>query len=346
MYNKIMNFFKRSHKSLGIEISSHYVRYAQVEENSKTLKLVNFGKKQIPKGVVVDGVVEDTENLASILNSILEKNKNLDIVFSLPQDIANFFILKIAPVSKKQLKQEIILRLKEKGHFSFGDSVYSYKIQESNKDYTVVRVIVMKALHVQGYTKVFSSLKKNNYQFELTHRAISSLMPVDEVYTLVMVGDDITSVSVVVDGVVRDYVRLPFSYQSFVQALTRSNQFSFKDVESSLKAFGLTHRDETSHYEENAYTLIRSLSETVRMFVDRWNESSTSFVDVVYVTGSLVSIPGVQDVFTKSMRVSTKLAPVWEDFLAESNGNIPQITKSEMLEFSVAIGLASEGLES
>jgi len=72
---RYMNFLNKKFNAFGLDISDLSLKIAKLEETGDFLKLVSFGKGEIPPGIIEEGEIRDEKSLTEIIKNSLNQVK-------------------------------------------------------------------------------------------------------------------------------------------------------------------------------------------------------------------------------------------------------------------------------
>ncbi len=77
---------KKEQFPVGLDIGSHSIKICQVAKSGDDFKLLSLGSSKLPEGAVEDGILQEPEEVANIINSLFKnlklkekKGGNIDI---------------------------------------------------------------------------------------------------------------------------------------------------------------------------------------------------------------------------------------------------------------------------
>jgi mRNA-degrading endonuclease HigB of HigAB toxin-antitoxin module len=66
---------KKEQFPVGLDIGSHSIKICQVVKSGDDFKLLNLGSSKLPEGAVEDGILQEPEEVANIINSLFKNLK-------------------------------------------------------------------------------------------------------------------------------------------------------------------------------------------------------------------------------------------------------------------------------
>ncbi|MDX1535350.1 MAG: pilus assembly protein PilM, partial [Candidatus Spechtbacterales bacterium] len=113
MFSGIKNFFEVLPPAVGLDISDSSIKYAQLERKGRYFNLLAHGERDIPKGIVESGRIQNPKMLSEILEETLVKNKpsglSSYVVASIPDEEIFLKVITLPNVPKKEIKNMILV---------------------------------------------------------------------------------------------------------------------------------------------------------------------------------------------------------------------------------------------
>ncbi len=294
----------------GIMISDTYVRCISFNKKNGVLHLEKYSEKAITPGSVVDGQINNVDELVRIISEI-KKELNLRFVkMSLPEEKAYLFTAKIPMVSGEEIKSSIESKMEENVPVSPAELTFDYKLFERpEKDLIGVVVSALPINIVDSYVEIAEKSGLSLISLEIESQAVTrAVVPVNT-----------TGTSLVVN----------FSKDKFGLYVSTSRIVRFT---STIQTRGESSNNPAFLMQEikRLYTYWHTLKENVG--------KSDRQISQIYICGEGIDDSLVSFVSTNS-KTPTSLANVWVNAF-DINKNVPEISFDESLKFAGSIGLA------
>jgi len=130
MYSNL--FLNKETPLLAVDIGSQSITIAQLNFIENVCELVGVGVMPLPKGSVVDGLVENPGEVSDIIKKIIksEKFKSRYVVSSIPGDHGVIRKLTLSAKNKKELLEELLHEVEHEIPFDIEDVRYDYHVVE------------------------------------------------------------------------------------------------------------------------------------------------------------------------------------------------------------------------
>ncbi len=130
MYSNL--FLNKETPLLAVDIGSQSITIAQLNFIENVCELVGVGVMPLPKGSVVDGLVENPDEVSDIIKKIIksEKFKSRYVVSSIPGDHGVIRKLILSARNKEELLEELLHEVEHEIPFDIEDVRYDYQVVE------------------------------------------------------------------------------------------------------------------------------------------------------------------------------------------------------------------------
>lgn len=331
----MFNWFAKK-GGLGIEITTKYIRFVEIAEQKKLFTLTRFGRMKIPASVF-----EDTSGtaLAALVRPILTASNTSCVRLVLPDESIRFFSVLVPKVSRKELKEQVVLGLKENmSYHEYDDEILDmYEVAKENGVATV-RVAVISKKTKQMFEPLLNNLKKHTVRIERANQAALIGASGDTLLPSVHVqfGDDFCSISGVFDGAVRMYQEVPFSTYRFLAEVQKRLTQPSHTASSYLSHLGVYGADVVDFSQDAFKAFGVVLDHAMTSFGSKIGKR----VESVTLGGMCAGYRGVDQMIGKMVRVPVVLAYPWHPLDSHFDESIYRMKKQETLEYVVALGLA------
>ena len=134
MYNNL--FLNKETPLLAVDIGSQSITIAQLNVIENVCELVGIGVMPLSKGSVVDGLVENPEEVSKIIKKIIKKENfnSKYVVSSIPGDHGVIRKLTLSARNQEELVEQILPEAQHEIPFEIEDARYDYQVikQEEN----------------------------------------------------------------------------------------------------------------------------------------------------------------------------------------------------------------------
>ncbi|BDG36963.1 hypothetical protein PcaKH15_28690 [Parageobacillus caldoxylosilyticus] len=157
----MVRLWKRKHKTANLVIKDHVIRYVETKPGDP-LSVQKWGERPLPKGIIQDGKMIDSETLEMILEECVDewKLKGRRVRFIVPD---SFVMIRRIPLPANLEDDEIcgylFMELGETIPMPFSNPVFGYVVVERKKEETVILLFAAPEEAVSHYTGLFEKVK-------------------------------------------------------------------------------------------------------------------------------------------------------------------------------------------
>lgn len=332
--------------SLGIEITTKYVRFVHLVKKGDRFHLENFGRLAISQDVFVDGILKKTEDLKIVLKKILSEAQEKQVRITIPGESQRFFFLKLPQGNTESLIDDIVFHLKEHVLFHEGkDDLIDVRILETNPDFVSVRAVAAPLAWFKNFKPVLSVFSRSNVHIEGQNQ--SAILASDKnggsknPRLHVQFGDDMSSFSVIQDGKITSYQEFPFSTHRFLLEVQKRLTKPSSVASSYLAHLGILGADVRDFAED----VIKPVTSLLDHAILEYGRETGSTIQEVTLGGTFGGYKGVSHLFSKHLRINVREAYPWKIGDSCFDESIFTMKKSETLEYLTALGLALDGMK-
>ncbi len=334
--------------AVGIDISDHSVKYAELFPGANEHRLGRFGDIAIPTGIVEGGKIINPPKLAEILNT-LRVEQNLSFVRSaLPEEQVYFFRARYPYGTKEELKQTIELSLEEHVPIPASDAIFDFEIVGTAGADADVAVTVATRATVESYSDTFKASGLTLFSLELEASAIArSVVATEDIgaHLIVDFGEARTGVAIVCGGQVYVTSTVSVGGQMLTETVARHLAISLTEAESLKREFGLQRNSAHEELFAILLTNIALLRDEINKHLIYWHTHADEegkprpVITKILLVGGDSNLPGLPEYLSASLRIDAIVGNIWTNVKLPSRG-IPDLPKAASLSYGTAIGLA------
>ena len=334
--------------SFGLDISDESLKFMELMNTEKGIRVVRYGERKIPSGIIESGKIKDSKKIEEIL-SLLKKEEGIKSVHvSLPEEQVYLFKLKLEKAGLVSIRESIELALEEHIPISAQDSIFDYELIGENAQNLEIQVAAVPKSVTESYLAVFKNSKIAVQSFELEAQAISRAVVKKGdmgTYMIVDFGEKRTGIFIVSRGVAMLTSTLDVGGVMLNNMIAKNFKVSLPEAEKMKQEYGLQRNvanKEIFAVLLNSVSILRD--ELVKHFLywhthkDEEGKSNPPIKKIILCGGDS-NLIGFSDYLSVSMKNKVEMANVWIN-VADSDNYIPEINFRQALSFSAALGLA------
>lgn len=333
---------------VGLDISDTSLRFAELIETRKGLKVGRFAEREIPRGVIESGEVKKPAELGAIFKEI-EKKYNIEYVaVALPEEKSYLFDLHLPPMKYSQIRGAIELVFEEHVPLGVDDAVFDYEIESETGSLINVRVIAAHNSLIDGYLEAFSGTNIKPVAFEVeVHSIARAIIPENSAETAMIVdlGKLRTGIIIVSNGGVEFTATTGKGSSSITEAIVKDFDISQDEAEALKISQGISAGGENGVPSPSVVSVVDFLRNEINKNYSYWQTHEDDFgkkrppIEKIYLSGGGSNLLGLADYLRVGLTVPVELANVMIN-VNTLDQYIPEINFNDSLRYSTAIGLA------
>ncbi|MEK7564512.1 MAG: pilus assembly protein PilM [Patescibacteria group bacterium] len=335
-------------RSFGLDISDESIKYVELIDTRKGMKMGKYGEKIIPKGILESGKIKDAEKMENILGTLRKEIGIKSVHLSLPEEQVYLFKLKMEKEGLKNIREGIELILEEHIPISAEDAIFDYELFNEDEQSLEMEVATIPKNIIENYLSIFQNSKIKVESCELEAQAISRAVIKKgdlNTYMIVDFGKQRTGVFIVSRGVVMLTSTLNMGGVMLNEMIAKSFKINIDEAEKMKIKFGLQRNTEN---KEIFAVLLNSVSILRDEIVKRYlywhthpdeNGKANPPIKNIILCGGDSNLIGLKEYLSISMKSKVEMADPWINIRSDGN-YVPDINFKQSLSFSAALGLA------
>lgn len=337
--------------ALGIDISDEGIKYVELLRKRGGLELGRFGEKHFEEGVIESGVIKQPQTVRDALRDIHKELKLRTAFVSIMEGQGYSLRLKVAVTKIEEVRGAIELQLEEHVPLKPSEIVFDYDIistPTTTAPYFVVSVSALPQSIVENYFDVVTESEFEPLAFEIESSAIArAVVPhaVDHPVLIVDMGRLRTSAAVAANGVLGFSATIPIGGEHCTRIIQKVKNSSHEEAEQLKVEKGVIRTGGPDDLFDYCAPLLSALKEEIAKHITFWETHAYESGEVrekiqhIFLAGGAANLLGLPEYLAFNLHLSVTSGNPWVN--ATSFGSVvPQMTLSESLSYSTAIGLA------
>jgi type IV pilus assembly protein PilM len=342
-------FGKSSPPLAGLDISTSGVRLVELGDAGKgELRLERYAAEPLPRGAVVDGNIENIDQVAEAVRRVWKKSGTRAKHVALGMPPASVITKKIilpAGLAEDQLEVQVESEASQYIPFALDEVSLDFDVigpaPNSAEDMEVMlaaarrekvedRVAIAEAAGLSATVMDIES-----YAARSALERVAGSRP-DQIVALFQMGAQATHVSVMLDGETVYEREQPFGGNQLTQDIVRAYGLSFEEAETRKKSGDLPENyraDLLAPFLENAAL---EVTRAIQFF---YTSTPYTRIDQLYLAGGSALVPGLLDIIAGRTRIPSALVNPFEHMLMGAQVREQQL-RQEGAAYLVACGLA------
>ncbi len=336
--------------AVGLDISDYAVKHVFIRRHGKHFHLDSVGKLDLPLGVIEGGVIKDHETLVKILDRIRGEYGYTHTHISLPEAHAYLFQFDVPHDAEAELYQLIEFNLKEHVPIDAQDAAFDFSVLEERERSRLVNVSVYPNAISQAYIEVVRAAGFNIISAEIEGQATArALLPPCESEPTIIVdlGRSQAGFSISANGSVIFTANLEIGGDRFTRVIARGLDISFQEAEKRKREHGFCDTRPNKAVYQMLRTVVDELCEAIRRHLMYWQmhagDERDKEIESIVLVGGNANMPGLREYMSATLEVKVEVGNVWTNIFS-FNEYLPDMHRTESLEFATATGLAMRSL--
>lgn len=333
--------------SAGIDISDTSIKYLDAQYTRAGLVPRVFDTMRLPKGIVLDGVVEDVIGLAHALRELRGQNDRAFANVSLPEELVYLYTLEVPTAhSHGDILQMVEFSLSEHVPIPAGNAVFNYDVMRRHGDITEISVTVFPKDIVEGYKEAFEQSGFMVKDFELEAQSVArSIIPIDAdgVSMIIDFGRTRTGITIALGQVPIFSTTVKVGGNALTEAIMKHHSVSEDEADILKRTEGLSEcKDEVLRQTlmDTTTALIDEIRRHYRYWDTRRDEEGNRIAGIerIFLCGGAVGLKGLPEHVSSVLQVPVRVGSVWENMF-DINAHIPKVNKTISWQYATAAGL-------
>ncbi|MDB5937560.1 MAG: pilus assembly protein PilM [Massilia sp.] len=346
-------FGQSSPPLLGLDISTSGVRLVELVDAGKNeLRLERYASEPLPRGAVVDGNIENIEQVSEAVRRVWKKSGTRVKLVALGMPPASVITKKIilpAGLSEDQLEVQVESEASQYIPFALDEVSLDFDVlgvaanspddmdvmlAAARKEKVEDRVAIAEAA---GLTAVVMDIE--SYAARAALERVTDQLPnggADQIVALFQIGAQVTHISVMEGGDTIYEREQPFGGNQLTQDIVRAYGLSFEEADAKKKAGDLP---ENYQAELLAPFLENAALEVTRAIQFFYTSTPYTRIDQLFLAGGCALIPGLLDIVASRTKISSAVVSPFKGMQLAAGVRESQL-RSEAPAYLVACGLA------
>jgi len=338
---------------IGVDISTSSVRLVELSQAGKEgWRLDRYAAEPLPRGAVVDGNIENMEQVVDTLRRVWKKSGTRAKLAALGMPPASVITKKIvlpAGMAEDQLEVQVESEASQYIPFALDEVSLDFDVigpAPNSPDDIEVMLAASRREKVEDRVAIAeaSGLKATvmdveSYAARAALDRILMQLPeggAGQIVALFQIGAQVTHISVLLDGATIYEREQPFGGNSLTQEIVRSYGMAFDEAETRKKSGELP-----DNYTADILTpfLESAAMEVTRAIQFFYTSTPYTRVDQLFLAGGCALIPGLLDIVAARSKISSAVISPFKG-MQLGPGVREQALRAEAPAYLVACGLA------
>lgn len=338
---------------IGVDISTSDVKLVELSRSGeKNYKLERCATEALPKGAVVDGNIENLEQVSEVLLKVLKRSGTGTRSVALAMPASSVITKKmILPGHLNDQALEVQVESEASQYIPFAMDEVSIDFcvigptANSDEDVDVLLAASRKEKiedRVAAAQAAGLNAKVMDIESYAARAAVERLIEQqpnggqDQIYALFQIGSKVTYISIILNGDIIYERDQQFGGNQLTQDIVRNYGLSFDEAESKKRQADLPDSYEMELLEPFLESAALEVTRAIQFFF-----TSTPFtrIDQIFLAGGCAMLPGLVDIVAERTKLSTTVISPFKGMDLGSNVN-EKALRQDAPSYLVACGLA------
>ena len=346
-------FGKKNAPLIGIDISTSGVKLVELSEAGHgELRLERYASEPLPRGAVVDGNIENLEQVSEAVRRVWKKSGTRAKQVALGMPPAAVITKKIilpGGLSEDEMELQVENEANQYIPFALDEVSLDFDVLgplPNSPDDVEVLVAASRKEKVEDRIAVAeaASLKPavmdiESYAARAAIDRITAQLPnggQGQIVALFQIGAQITQISVLLDGQTLYEREQPFGGNQLTQDIVRAYGLSPEEAETRKKNGDLPEGYERELLEPFLESAALEVARAIQFF---YTSTPYTRIDQIYLAGGCAMVPGLVDIVASRTKVSTSVVSPFRGMKLGSSVREKQL-RGDAPAYLVACGLA------
>ncbi len=338
---------------VGLDISTSGVRLVELSEVGKgELRLERYAAESLPRGAVVDGNIENMDQVSDAVRRVWKKSGTRIKHVALGMPPASVITKKIilpAGLNEDQLEMQVESEASQYIPFALDEVSLDFDVigpaMNSPDDMEVMlaaarrekvedRIAIAEAAGLKSLVMDIES-----YAARAAIERITAQMPGQgkgQIFGLFQIGAQVTHISMMLDGETIYEREQPFGGNQLTQDIVRSYGLAFEEADAKKRSGDLPEGYENDILNPFLESAALEVSRAIQFF---YTSTVHTHVNQLFLAGGCAIIPGLLDMVASKTQTSTSVVSPFKGMQLSPNVREKQL-RAEAPAYLVACGLA------
>ncbi len=338
---------------VGLDISTSGVKLVELSLVGKNeLRLERFASESLPRGAVVDGNIENIEQVSEAVRRVWKKSgtKAKHVALGMPPaSVITKKIILPGGLSEEELEMQVETEASQYIPFALDEVSLDFDLcgpaQNSPEDVEVLLAATRKekvedrvaVAEAAGLTPLVMDIE--SYAARAAIDRLTNQLPnggQGQVVALLQIGSQVTHISVLLDGQTIYEREQPFGGNQLTQDIVRAYGLSHEEAEAKKRAGDLPEGFERELLEPFLENAAMEVTRAVQFF---FTSTPYTRIDQLFLAGGCAVIPGLAEIVANRTKISASVVSPFKGMQLASSVREKQL-RMEAPAYLVACGLA------
>ncbi len=346
-----------------MDISELSLKIVKLKKMGKGLALSCFGVTKLKPGIIEQGEIKDEKALAKAVKEVIaningEPLKTKYVIADLPEEKAFLDVIKMPKMTPEELKKAVLFEAENYVPLPIDEVYLDFQIVTPLYDHLDHLDVLIAALPKKTVDPYVGALKIAGLipcALEIESQAITQCLiknnTAPKPVLLIDIGLTRTSFIIFSGHTLRFTSSIPFSSQTFNQAICKTLKIDLKEAEDLRINQGI--KDQKGKVFEALIPCLTELVEQIAKCIAFYQSHikhqhlapNGNGVAEIKLCGGVANLLGLPEFLGQQLKTPVERGNPWINILPEGRKQMPQMPNKESLRYVSALGLALRAIK-
>ncbi len=357
----MFDFFDQKLAVFGLDLSDISLKVAQLKPEGRGLALANYGRQEVPRGVIEGGAIKKVDELANIIKKGVSDVNGLPIntkycVVSLPETESFVRVIQLPKMKSNELKEAVRWELENEIPLPIDQVYFDWQIVEpfgvSADHYDILTGALSRSL-VDPYLEVFKEAGLRPLVFEIESVATSRALIKDEFVPqpvmIIDIGARRTSFIIFAGRTIHFTASSPISNEYLVKEIAKHLDVSLGRAKELKFEAGFEKDREGEKVFQSLLPSMNELVNQIEKYIDFFRthglggQSETRDISKILLCGGGANLSGLPSFLSGALNLPVEVGNPWVNILEPAPESIPELSYEQSISYTTVLGLALRG---
>jgi type IV pilus assembly protein PilM len=357
----MFDFFSQKIVAFGLDLSDISLKIAQLKPEGRGLALANYGRQEIPAGVIEKGDIKKIDELVDVIKKGIVDVNGLPIntkycVVSLPETESFIRVTQLPKMKLSELKEAVRWEVENQIPLPVDQVYFDWQIVEpfrASPDHYDILIGALSRSLVDSYIEVFKKAGLRPLVFEIESVATSRALIKDEFASspimIIDIGARRTNFIIFAGRAIHFTASLPISNEYLVKEIAKKLDVSLEKAKELKFEIGLNKDRESGKVFQSLLPSMNELASQIEKYIDFYQThglegySETKDVSKILLCGGGANLNGLPSFLSGALELPVEVGNPWVNILEAAPESIPELSYDQSISYTTVLGLALRG---
>lgn len=351
-----MSILNNNLNSFGIDFSDRAIKVAQLEKKNDRLSLRGYCREELPAGIIEDGEIKKSEELAEHIKSacahaLPRPIRSKFAIYSVPETKGFIRVIRIPNAKREDLESVVFAEIEQYFPINIEGSYVDWQVLRTTPegDMEILAAAVPQDL-IDSYSSALSLAGIKPAAAEIESIAISRSLinekHADKPTLIIDLGRDRTGFIIYKAPTVQFTASIPVCGEELARYISKKMGVSEEEAYALEESCGLSRKGKCAQVYEAMDAGLMELTGYIERLLGYYKEHYRNEPDIskVILCGGEARMEGISSMLSYKIKKWVEEGNPWVNIMSATDKE-PPIPRSDSLIFVTVLGLALRGIE-